>query len=62
MTISGDPDNYWIKLLLSPRKIPSRITVDGTPVNILSKKIELNLHVIVNGIPSGEHVVMAEYK
>lgn len=62
MTVSGDPDNYRVRLLLPSGKIPSRITVDGTPVKIQSEKIESSLYVIVDDISSGEHVVVAEYK
>lgn len=62
MTVSGSPDSYRVRLLLPSGKMPSIITVDNTPVEIQSEKIESSVYVIVDDIPLGEHVIIAKYK
>jgi len=62
MTVSGDPESYRVRLLLPSGKVPSRIAVDKTPVEIKTEKVESSVYVVVDNIPSGKHVITTEYK
>lgn len=62
MTVSGDPKSYRVRLLLPPGKSPTRITVDNTPVQIKTEKVESSIYVVADNIHSGKHDIIVTYK
>jgi hypothetical protein len=61
LELSGDAENYRIRILLPEGKTASTSTVDGKPFETTTEKIENSYYVVLEKVPGGNRKVEVNY-
>ena len=55
LRLSGDPESYWVRILLPPGKKSFNAKVDGKSVNVQNEKMENSMYAVLPAILKGSH-------
>jgi hypothetical protein len=62
LELSGDPEQYTVRVLLPKGAQPSTIKLDGKAMQPATEKVEKSTYAILSAVPQGSHSIEIMYK